>query len=116
MIQLKEYELYHRKDDGSAFTLLKDIRGLWYLSNRTQDEIKDMPLIREEVHMPEDKMIKYLELYYTLGLSQEEKARRYDDLHGWYLWLKRRTHDGRTAKSHVEVFLKGFGEVFKKGE
>lgn len=49
-------------------------------------------------------------------LTQEEKAKRYDELHSWYLWLKHRTHDGRTPKSQVETFLKGFGEVFKKGE
>jgi len=46
-------------------------------------------------------------------LTQEEKAKRYDELAGWYLWLKRRTHDGRTAKSHVEEFLKGFAKEIK---
>lgn len=110
MTKLKEYTFYRYNEDGMVFMLTKDINGLWYLSNRTGNEIKDT------LHLSEEDMVKLIEQDFAPELTDEEKARRYDDLHGWYLWLKRRTHGGRTAKSHVEVFLKGFGEVFKKGE
>ncbi|UUV47113.1 hypothetical protein [Bacillus phage vB_BanS-Thrax5] len=110
MKKLEEYQLYRHKEDGRIFMLTQDINGLWYLTHRHHSIITDSP------HLSKDEIIELIKKDFAPELTQEEKAKRYDELAGWYLWLKRRTHDGRTPKSQVETFLKGFGEVFKKGE
>jgi hypothetical protein len=45
-------------------------------------------------------------------LSNEEKAKRYDELQSWFWWLKRRTHDGKTPKSVMAIFLQGISKIF----
>lgn len=46
-------------------------------------------------------------------LTQEEKAKRYDELQKWFWWLERRTHNGRTGKYVLRLFLKGIKEYFE---
>ncbi|AZU99001.1 hypothetical protein PQE68_gp073 [Bacillus phage vB_BanS_Sophrita] len=110
MMQLQDLTKYVLNENGQVFTLNEDYNGLWYLS-RTDAEGR-----KKTLSVSTEEMIEALTKYYTPELTQEEKAQRYDELFGWYLWLKRRTNDGIAPKSQVETFLKGFGKIFKGGD
>lgn len=49
-------------------------------------------------------------------LTDAEKAKRYDELQSWYWWLEHRTHDGKTQKGYIEIFLKGIKRHFEPYE
>lgn len=40
-----------------------------------------------------------------MNLTTEEKAVRYDEMHNWMLWLKRRVIKKRINRHHLRVFL-----------
>lgn len=40
-----------------------------------------------------------------MNLTTEEKAARYDEIHNWMLWLKRRVIKRRINRHHLRVFL-----------
>lgn len=42
-----------------------------------------------------------------MNLTTEEKAARYDEIHDWMLWLKRRVIKRRINRHHLRAFLDG---------
>lgn len=46
-------------------------------------------------------------------MTEKEKAEKYDELQGWFWWLERRTHEGKTPRHVLRVFLIGIKEHFK---
>lgn len=42
-----------------------------------------------------------------MNLTTEEKAARYDEIHSWMLWLKRRVMKRKINRHHLREFLNG---------
>jgi hypothetical protein len=53
------------------------------------------------------------------GLGEDDidflivQARKFEELRRWFLWLKRRTHNGETPRLHVVTFLQAIKEYFE---
>ncbi|UUV46334.1 hypothetical protein [Bacillus phage vB_BanS-Thrax2] len=94
---------YMHNVKGTEFVLTEDYNGLWYLKNWSNNGLT------KSLSVTETEMIEVLKKHYVKvnDFTEEEKILKYDNIHGWYLWLKRRTHDGKVDKGHVETFLKG---------
>lgn len=102
-MKLQHGKKYIMNQTGETFTLKEDYNGLWYLDRREDN------CYTKSLSLSVERMIKVLTEKYTEinDLTDSEKARKYDEINYWYLWLKRRTVDGRVSKDNVEVFLKG---------
>lgn len=112
-VKMDDGATYMSNETGEVWTLNEDYNGLWYLDRRDEDNN-----YYKMLSCSTPAMIQILQLHYSIihGLSLEEKARSYDELYCWYLWLRRRTHDGKVDKQHVETFLKGVKKEFEGGE
>lgn len=102
-MKLQDGVKYIHNLNGTEFTLVEDYNGRWYLENWSDEGLKKtLSATREE-------MIDSLKKHYVKAndFTDAEKLTKYDEIHSWYLWLKRRTHDGKVDKCHVETFLKG---------
>lgn len=109
-VKMEDGTTYMSNETGDVWTLNEDYNGLWYLDRR--DRNGDY---YKMLSCSTPAMIQILQLHYSIikGLSVEEKVKTYDELHSWYLWLKRRTHNGKVNKGHVETFLKGIKKEFE---
>jgi hypothetical protein len=41
-----------------------------------------------------------------------EQVEKFQEVQSWFWWLKRRTHDGKTPKSVMAIFLQGISKIF----
>ncbi|UUV46590.1 hypothetical protein [Bacillus phage vB_BanS-Thrax3] len=101
---------YMSNETGDIWTLNEDYDGRWYIHR-----IDEQGGHHKTLSCSTPAMRTMLQLHYSIidGLSLEEKVKIYDELHSWYLWLKRRTHNGKVDKRHVEEFLKGIKKEFE---
>ncbi len=51
-----------------------------------------------------------------MNLTTEEKAARYDEIHNWMLWLKRRVIKRRINRHHLKLFLDGVEKLTETGD
>ncbi|MDS7057180.1 hypothetical protein NXG04_07760 [Klebsiella pneumoniae] len=102
-MKLQDGAKYIHNLNGIEFTLVEDYNGRWYLENWSDEGLK------KTLSATGEEMVDALKKHYVKAndFTDEEKLSKYDEIHSWYLWLKRRTHDGKVDKSHVETFLKG---------
>lgn len=103
MMKLENGAKYIHNVEGTEVILAEDCEGRWYFKNW-----KPKGLIEPE-HIDATGMKYILKKYYVKAndFTDAEKLAKYDEIHSWYLWIKRRTHDGKVNKGHVETFLKG---------
>ncbi|QOV08399.1 hypothetical protein Kirov_200 [Bacillus phage Kirov] len=100
---------YVSNDTGEVWILNENYRGDWYLDRKDADGYKKM------LSASTNAVRTMLELHYTMLAepSMEKKAKTYDELYSWYLWLRHRTKNGKVDKQHVETFLKGVKKEFE---
>lgn len=110
VVVMEDGKKYKHNESGDIWILTEDYNGLWYLKRREVEGGRWKTVSETK----RDMMIALL-TYYTIleEPSLEEKAKVYDELHAWYLWLRRRTHNGKVNKGHVESFLKGVKKEFE---
>lgn len=101
---------YKSNETGEIWILNEDYNGLWYLDRRDKDGN-----LYKMLSSSINAVRTMLQLHYTMveEPSMEEKAKTYDELHSWYLWLRHRTKNGKVDKQHVETFLKGVKKEFE---
>lgn len=102
-MKLQDGAKYIHNLNGTEFTLTEDYNGLWYLKNWSENGLT------KSLSVNAQEMIDVLKKHYVKSndFTDAEKVEKYDEIHSWYLWLKRRTNDGKVNKGHVETFLKG---------
>jgi len=101
---------YRSNETGEIWILIEDYNGSWYLRRRNPNGG-----LHKTLSASINAMRTALQLHYTMveEPSLEEKAKIYDELHSWYLWLRHRTKNGKVDKQHVETFLKGVRKEFE---
>ncbi|AKQ08370.1 hypothetical protein PQE66_gp055 [Bacillus phage PBC2] len=109
-VKMEDGTKYMSNETGDVWTLNEDYDGRWYIYR-----IDEQGGHHKTLSCSTPAMRTMLQLHYSIieGLSLEEKVKSYDELYSWYLWLKRRTHNGKVNKGHVETFLQGIKKEFE---